>query len=57
MQAFEIRNPSFSDMNLQAQIAVGINDWCVRREDGHEFYGRTQREALEIAAMYAEVPA
>ena len=27
-QAYEVRNPSFSDMNLEQQIDAGINDWC-----------------------------
>ena len=53
-KAFEIRNPSFSDLNLEQQIKFGINDWCVERRDGHQFFGRTKSEAESVARMYAE---
>lgn len=53
-KAFEIRNPSFSDLNLEQQIEFGINDWCVERRDGHQFFGRTKAEAESVARMYAE---
>ena len=25
--AYEVNNPSFSDMNLEQQIQAGVNDW------------------------------
>jgi hypothetical protein len=52
MKAFEIFNPSFNDISLAEQIEFGINDWCVVGKSGHEYYGRTAAEALEIAASF-----
>jgi len=54
MKAFEIFNPSFNDIPLVDQIAHGINDWCVQGVSGHEYYGRTAAEALEICAAHLD---
>lgn len=54
MKAFEIFNPSFNDIPLADQIAHGINDWCVQGVSGHEYYGRTAAEALEICAAHLD---
>ena len=51
-QAYEVRNPSFSDMNLEQQIEAGINDWCAEDQAGHEFFGRTRDEAEEARCVY-----
>ena len=48
--SYEVRNPSISDMNLEQQIEVGINDWCAEDDAGHEFFGRNKDEA-ELARM------
>ena len=50
--AYEVRNPSFGDMNLPAQIDAGINDWCAEGASGHPYYGRTKVEAEAIRAAY-----
>jgi hypothetical protein len=50
--AYEVRNPSFSDMNLDQQIDAGINDWCAEGKSGHPYYGRTKAEAEAIRAQY-----
>jgi hypothetical protein len=56
--AYEVQNPSFADLNLEQQIQFGINDWCIERRDGHQFFGRTKAEAEAVARMYGEqVPA
>ena len=46
--AYEVHNPSFNDINLEAQIVFGINDWCAEGKDGHPFFGRTKSEAEQI---------
>lgn len=50
--AYEVRNPSFSDMNLETQIIERICDWCAEGPDGHPFFGRTKDEAEAIRARY-----
>lgn len=50
--AYEIRNPSFSDLNLEQQIEHGINDWCAEGSSGHPYFGRTQAEAEAIRTAY-----
>ena len=50
--AYEVRNPSFSDMSLDAQIEVGINDWCAEGASGHPYFGRTRAEAEAIRAQH-----
>lgn len=50
--AYEILNPSFSDMCLEAQIDAGINDWCAEGESGHPYFGRTREQAEAIRAQY-----
>jgi len=50
--AYEVRNPSFSDMTLEVQIDVGINDWCAEGASGHPYYGQTKAEAEAIRASY-----
>ena len=51
-QAYEVRNPSFSDMNLEAQIEHEINDWAVEGKSGHLYFGQTANEAIAIATAY-----
>lgn len=43
--AFEIHSPGLSDMTLDQQIEVGINDWCAIDGQGREFFGRSKSEA------------
>jgi hypothetical protein len=50
--AYEIRNPSFNDMNLQRQIEAGINDWVAEGKDGHPFFGQSKAEAENIRRQY-----
>jgi hypothetical protein len=50
--AFEIRNPSFSDMNLEQQIDAGVNDWQADGRDGHPYFGQTRAEAEAIRQQY-----
>ena len=50
--AYEVHNPSFQDINLEAQIAFGINDWCAEGANGHPFFGETKAEAEAIRASY-----
>lgn len=51
-KAFEILNPSFRDMSLQAQIDAGVNDWCAEGRSGHPYFGRTQAEAEAIRKQF-----
>lgn len=51
-KAYEVRNPSFSDMNLEAQIEHGINDWAIEGRSGHLYFGQTANEAIAIATGY-----
>ena len=51
--AYEVRNPSFSDMNIEQQIDAGINDWCAEDDQGHEFFGQSRDEAERIRCLYA----
>lgn len=53
--AYEVRSPSFSDMNLEQQIAAGINDWCAEGTSGHPYFGQTKAEAEAIRAQYGNV--
>ena len=55
MTAYEIQNPSFSDISLDRQIQEGINDWVVEDEDGNPFYGRTAKEAVENYNEYHRI--
>ncbi len=50
--AYEVLNPSFSDMNIEQQIGAGINDWCADGRDGHPYFGRSKAEAEAIRAAY-----
>jgi hypothetical protein len=50
--AYEVHNPSFNDMSLLEQIEVGINDWAVQGKSGHIYFGRTAKEAVEIATSF-----
>lgn len=52
MNAYEIHNPSFNDMNLEEQIEHGINDWAVEGESGHLYFGQTAGQAVEIARSF-----
>jgi len=50
--AYEVHNPSFNDMDLQQQIAVGANDWAAEGKSGHLYFGRTKAEAESIRASF-----
>lgn len=50
--AYEVRNPSFSDMTLDQQIEAGINDWCAEGASGHPYFGQSKAEAEAIRAQY-----
>jgi len=50
--AYEVNNPSFSDMNLEQQIQAGVNDWLAEGRDGHPYYGQSQQQAEQIRAQY-----
>lgn len=52
MNAYEIANPSFSDINLDRQIEYGINDWAVEGKSGHVYVGQTAEQALAIAKQF-----
>lgn len=52
MTAYEIHNPSFNDLNLEAQIEHGINDWAAEGKSGHIYFGQTKEEAESIRATY-----
>jgi hypothetical protein len=52
MNAYEVHNPSFNDMNLEQQIEHGINDWAVEGKSGHIYFGRTAQEAIAVASSY-----
>jgi TPP-dependent pyruvate/acetoin dehydrogenase alpha subunit len=52
MNAYEVHNPSFNDMNLEQQIEHGINDWAVEGKSGHIYFGCTAQEAIAIAASF-----
>lgn len=49
---YEVRNPSFSDLNLEKQIEYGICDWCAEGADGHQYFGRTPEQAIAIRAAF-----
>ena len=51
-EAYEVRNPSFGDLNLEQQIEYGINDWCAEGDDGHQYFGRTPEEAITVRAAF-----
>ncbi len=50
--AYEIRNPSFADLNLEKQIEYGINDWCAEGSSGHPYFGRSKAEAEAIRTSH-----
>ena len=50
--AYEVHNPSFNDMTLEQQIAVGANDWCAEDENDHPYYGETKAKAEANRAAY-----
>lgn len=50
--AYEVLNPSFSDMNIEQQIRAGINDWCAEDANGHPYYGQSRQQAEQIRAQY-----
>lgn len=52
--AYEVRNPSFGDLNLEQQIEYGINDWCAEGRDGHPYFGQTKAQAEAIRASYEQ---
>lgn len=52
LPAYEVSNPSVSDLTLEDQIRFGINHWCAEDSLGRPFYGRTQEEAQKIRADY-----
>lgn len=52
LPAYEVHNPDFSDMTLDAQIAAGVNDWAAEGTSGHLYFGRTRAQAEEIRAAY-----
>lgn len=52
MEVYEVLNPSFGDMNIELQIAAGINDWVARDDAGREFFGQTRDEAVRLANEY-----
>jgi hypothetical protein len=56
-QAYEVRNPSFSDMNIDQQIDAGINDWCADGKNGHQYFGQSKAEAESIRSQYESVAA
>lgn len=51
-EAFEFLNPSFNDIPLDEQIEYGICDWCAEGISGHQYFGRTKKEAENIRASY-----
>jgi hypothetical protein len=53
VECYEVRNPSFSDLNIEQQIEFGINDWVASDRNGREFFGRTKAEALAACRSYA----
>jgi hypothetical protein len=53
-KAYEVRSPSFSDMNLQQQVDAGINDWCAEGASGHQYFGQSKAEAEAIRAQYGD---
>lgn len=52
IEVFEVRNPSFSDINLEAQIEAGINDWCAVDESGREFFRQSKPAAVLACDAY-----
>ncbi len=53
-QAYEVHNPSFSDLNLESQIEHGINDWCAEGKSGHQYFGRSKEQAEFIRFQYKD---
>jgi hypothetical protein len=51
-KAFEIINPSFSDIPLDKQIEFCINDWQCDDEVGRAFFGQTKEAAEAACAAY-----
>ena len=54
-RSYEVRNPSFSDMNLERQIEHGINDWCAEGVSGHQYFGQSKAESESIRASFGNV--
>jgi len=50
--AYEVHNPSFSDMNLEQQIHAGVNDWCAEGISGHPYFGQTKHQAEQIRESF-----
>ena len=50
--AYEVRDPSFSDMNLEQQVDAGCNHWCAEGFSGHLYYGETKQEAEQIRSQF-----
>jgi len=53
--AYEVLNPSFSDMNLDQQIEAGCNDWCAIGVLGHEYFGETKAKAEANRSLFEDV--
>lgn len=51
-QAYEIHNPSFPDLTLEAQISYGCSDWGAEDANGHVYVGRTKEEAENARASF-----
>jgi hypothetical protein len=52
VHAYEVRNPSFTDMNIEEQIDAGINDWVCRDRAGREFFGQSKEAAEQALRRY-----
>lgn len=50
--AYEVRNPSFPDMNIEQQIEAGIADWCAEGKTGHPYFGQTKADAEATRAQF-----
>lgn len=53
--AYEVRNPSFSDMTLEQQIEAGINDWLAEGASGHPYFAQSKEEAEAIRSQFKGV--
>ena len=53
--AYEVSNPSVSDLSLENQIKFGINNWCAEDSLGRPFYGRTKEEAEKIRTDFYSI--
>lgn len=50
--AYEVCNPSFSDLNIEQQITYGCNDWAAEGKSGHLYYGQSKEQAESIRAAH-----